>query len=357
MFNHVGFFLDPRTWRSRHGMIREKHNIPLYEVRMMRRELLLMTAVTLAAAGCASQPQTVHETTYTLDSHPAAQASLVGPRGPAGPAGEMGEQGRTGRTGPAGEALAGPMGNTGPAGEAGIEAPGRAVPLENWQSARPVKSAPQALKVSEGLGRDRRAEVPAPLVTPAQLAWPVPLARKAPPDRTDLRVRRWSVPPVPQAMPAHGRARCLRTSSHPGQHHSRSVGGHWRFRCCRPTRPRSDRPAGRVPPVWLTAGPRTRTSRSKPTSPRFQASQADQATQIAVYMKNNPSLKCGIDATDPTARNQDLSDHRVKAIRESLIQAGVPAEKITSGAYGDIQLRRNRARGSLDLHWQLTDFI
>jgi len=71
----------------------------------------------------------------------------------------------------------------------------------------------------------------------------------------------------------------------------------------------------------------------------IQASQSDQVTQIAVYMKNNPSLKCGIDATDP--RNQDLSNHRVKAIRESLIQAGVPAEKITSGAYGDIQLRRD----------------
>jgi outer membrane protein OmpA-like peptidoglycan-associated protein len=68
------------------------------------------------------------------------------------------------------------------------------------------------------------------------------------------------------------------------------------------------------------------------------ASQTDQVTQIAAYMKKNPSLKCGIDATDP--RNQNLGDRRVKAIRESLIQAGVPAEKISAGEFGAKELRR-----------------
>ena len=69
------------------------------------------------------------------------------------------------------------------------------------------------------------------------------------------------------------------------------------------------------------------------------AAQSDQVTQIAVYMKKNPSLKCGSDATGQG--NLELSDRRVKAIRESLILAGVPAAKITVGAYGDKQLRRD----------------
>ena len=42
-----------------------------------------------------------------------------------------------------------------------------------------------------------------------------------------------------------------------------------------------------------------------------------------------------------TESSQDLSDRRVKGIRDSLIQAGVPAEKISAGEFGDKQLRRD----------------
>ena len=44
--------------------------------------------------------------------------------------------------------------------------------------------------------------------------------------------------------------------------------------------------------------------------------------------------------TDP--RNQDLSDRRISAVRDALIQAGVPASKIQSGAYGYAKLARDR---------------
>jgi outer membrane protein OmpA-like peptidoglycan-associated protein len=69
-------------------------------------------------------------------------------------------------------------------------------------------------------------------------------------------------------------------------------------------------------------------------------------SEIAAYMKQNPSLRIGIDGsmdprgTDP--RNQDLSDRRISAVRDALIQAGVPASKIQSGAYGDAELARDR---------------
>jgi outer membrane protein OmpA-like peptidoglycan-associated protein len=63
-------------------------------------------------------------------------------------------------------------------------------------------------------------------------------------------------------------------------------------------------------------------------------------------MNRNPSLKIGIDGTmDPRGtdvHNQNLCDRRVKTIRDALVEAGVPAHKISVGAYGDVELRRDR---------------
>jgi outer membrane protein OmpA-like peptidoglycan-associated protein len=69
-------------------------------------------------------------------------------------------------------------------------------------------------------------------------------------------------------------------------------------------------------------------------------------SEIASYMNENPSLRIGIDGsmaprgTDP--RNQDLSDRRISAVRDALIEAGVPSSKIQSGVYGDAKLARDR---------------
>lgn len=69
-------------------------------------------------------------------------------------------------------------------------------------------------------------------------------------------------------------------------------------------------------------------------------------TEIASYMKKNPSLQLGIDASmNPRGSNpqdQDLSNRRVNAIRDALVEAGVPIQMITFGAYGDPELRRDR---------------
>jgi outer membrane protein OmpA-like peptidoglycan-associated protein len=81
-----------------------------------------------------------------------------------------------------------------------------------------------------------------------------------------------------------------------------------------------------------------------------QPSEAKKVAEIASYLKQNPSLEVGIDATEnPRGNSQtrqdiiDLSDRRVKAVRESLIQAGVPSEKIKDGALGDSNLRTQRS--------------
>jgi len=69
-------------------------------------------------------------------------------------------------------------------------------------------------------------------------------------------------------------------------------------------------------------------------------------SQIATYMQNNPSLQLGIDGSlDPrnsSDRERDLSDLRVKTIRDALVKAGVPTDKIKVGAFGDVKLRRDR---------------
>jgi OOP family OmpA-OmpF porin len=69
-------------------------------------------------------------------------------------------------------------------------------------------------------------------------------------------------------------------------------------------------------------------------------------SEIAQYLRANPSLKIAIDGTmDPNGtdpRNQDLSNRRVNAIRDALITAGVPTDKVILGAYGDRRLVQDR---------------
>jgi outer membrane protein OmpA-like peptidoglycan-associated protein len=67
--------------------------------------------------------------------------------------------------------------------------------------------------------------------------------------------------------------------------------------------------------------------------------------EIAAYMKANPSIQLGIDgSTNPRAMAEytlNLCDARVKAVRDGLITAGVPAYRISEGMFGDVNLRRN----------------
>jgi outer membrane protein OmpA-like peptidoglycan-associated protein len=75
-------------------------------------------------------------------------------------------------------------------------------------------------------------------------------------------------------------------------------------------------------------------------------SQGAKINEIAAYLRDNPSLQVGIDGsmdrhgTDP--RDQDLCDRRVDSIRHALLHAGVPADRIQTGAYGDEGQRRDR---------------
>lgn len=61
-------------------------------------------------------------------------------------------------------------------------------------------------------------------------------------------------------------------------------------------------------------------------------SDGNKAGEVADYINRNPSARIAIDGHNP---------RRVGTVRSALIDAGVPAYKIQTGAYGDPQSRRN----------------
>jgi outer membrane protein OmpA-like peptidoglycan-associated protein len=75
-------------------------------------------------------------------------------------------------------------------------------------------------------------------------------------------------------------------------------------------------------------------------------SEVKKVSDIARYMKQNPSLNVGLDGSmDPRGldpRSQDLTERRVSAIRDALLKAGIPSSRIQVGAFGDTRLIRDR---------------
>ena len=79
----------------------------------------------------------------------------------------------------------------------------------------------------------------------------------------------------------------------------------------------------------------------------LRSNETVKVSDIAAYMQQNPAAIVGIDGyadprgTDPY--NQALSERRVDTIRGALVTAGVPADKITTGAYGEMRLKCHEA--------------
>lgn len=81
-----------------------------------------------------------------------------------------------------------------------------------------------------------------------------------------------------------------------------------------------------------TAGTPTSRSRSTPTAMRCRAANRNRAGDIATYMNRNPSQRIALD---------NSNTRRIEVVRATLIDAGVSAYKIQSGAFGDPQFRRD----------------
>lgn len=85
----------------------------------------------------------------------------------------------------------------------------------------------------------------------------------------------------------------------------------------------------------------------------IRSNETNHVSDVAAYLKQNPSARVGIDGhTDPRgtdAYNQSLSERRVNTIRDALITAGVPGDKIQTGAFGESQPKCNE---STEACWQ-----
>ena len=85
----------------------------------------------------------------------------------------------------------------------------------------------------------------------------------------------------------------------------------------------------------------------------IRSNETSHVSDIAAYMMQNPTARVGIDGhTDPRGTdsfNQGLSERRVNAIRNALVEAGVSASKIHTGAFGESQPKCNE---STEACWQ-----
>ncbi len=81
--------------------------------------------------------------------------------------------------------------------------------------------------------------------------------------------------------------------------------------------------------------------------------ETSKVSEIAAHLQQNPSFTVGIDGyTDPRGTdryNQALSERRVNAVRDALVNAGVPADKILTGAFGEGRLK---CQDSTEACWQ-----
>lgn len=85
-----------------------------------------------------------------------------------------------------------------------------------------------------------------------------------------------------------------------------------------------------------------------------RVTETEKIFEITTFMKENPSVHLGIDGhADPrgsTSYNLALSQRRVSAIRTALIAAGVPADRIKTGAFGE---ERPKCVEATEACWQL----
>lgn len=76
-------------------------------------------------------------------------------------------------------------------------------------------------------------------------------------------------------------------------------------------------------------------------------SESRKPAEVAAYMSQNPSVRLGVagysDMQGTSQYNLPLNQHRVATVRDALIQAGVPADRIETGMFGTDRFQCNPA--------------
>jgi peptidoglycan-associated lipoprotein len=86
----------------------------------------------------------------------------------------------------------------------------------------------------------------------------------------------------------------------------------------------------------------------------IRASETGKIDEIAGYLRRNPTVNLRIDGfADPRGGNTynlALSQRRVNAVRDALVKAGTPAERISTGHFGQMRPKCVEANEAC---WQL----
>jgi len=320
---------------------------------MFRRLLLAMPA--LFILGCGAEDRSgMSDTRADRDGrrngndggYRSDDQRFVGPRGPDGPQGPDGMQGPAGETGRPGYAMAGPRGDYGPAGQTGPmgysgEAghSGYVVAGPRGERGRAGDSGPQGEAGSMG----RQGSSLDGFAGPSGAAGPE--GARGPTGSGGGRGPTLVGPTGP--------------AGYAGPSGGRGVTG--------PSGAQGVATAGVAGPAGYS-GPRGATGSTGPTGAQgstgtinrwtpyrsfwfdkntaeIQRGDSAKVSEIASYLNQNPSLQVGIDNSmgpDDTARgNQSLNGRRVDAIRNALVQAGVPSSRIDTGNFDHSQSRRD----------------
>lgn len=238
---------------------------------------------------------------------------LVGPRGAEGPAGPAGAQGATGAMGPAGDVVAGGAGVTGPTGLAGGQGAIGSTGAQGASAdgyAGPTGAAGPA--GPRGATGDTGAQG-ATLVGPTG-----PAGRLGATGVTGITGATGSTgSTTPGVAGSTGPTGAAGVQGATGSTGATGVVG--------------------IVPCWVTY----RVFWFDAGRSDIRAVDASMVTDIAAYLKKNPSLHVGLDGgADPG--NPNLGTRRLEALRDALIQAGVPADRIKFGAFGEAKNRQDR---------------
>jgi len=270
---------------------------------------------------------------------------IVGPRGPTGPAGPIGEQGYTGATGRAGAALSGARGETGPAGptgDQGVAGPrGYSGTIERGAMGATGDAGPQGVRGAIGETGEQGAST-AGFAGPNGSAGPkgnqgpmgnrgdVGPALVGPTGPTGF-----EGPTGDQGVVGAQGAQGSTTAGVAGEIGPSGVMG-------------ATGPQGEAGEQGLTGNVYSWTLYREFY---FDSHQNDirsvdmlKVSDIAAYVKQNPSLQIGIDA-------RGSNSARFNAVLTALIQAGVPSDRIIKGVFGDRKIRRN---GSIEVLFRTT---
>ncbi len=270
------------------------------------------------------------------------KVDLVGARGPEGAAGPAGAQGPVGQTGSSGAVLVGPRGAEGPAGPTGVQgATGARGPAGAVVAGGPGvtgRTGPAGVRGAAGSTGAKGASAEG-------YAGPTGAAGPAGAQGATGQTGAQGATLVGPTGPA-GRAGAAGVQGETGE---TGATGATIAGVAGPTGPSGGAGVqgatgstgatgvvGAVPcwvtyrDFWFDAG-----------KSDVRAADSSKVADIAAYLKKNPSLHVGIDggmAPNPT----EMNDHRVNAVRDALIQAGVPADSIKIGPFGDPKNRQDR---------------